>query len=263
VKGVPIETLAKNSEAAIAACGEATTAHPEVAHYVALLARATAAAGRFGDAYKLYEKAADMNDTRAMVSLGLMLETGDHAPRNLKAAYEFYEKAAERGSADGAMDLAVALIEGRGIEKNVPRAYALLRKASESGSPRATYDLAYVTSEGRGGNPADAARLFRKAGDDGYPEGYRAAAVLLDEGRGVPKDPKAAAEDLLHGVSDDAGESFSDLSGRTQRWSLETIKVVQSRLKTAGYYSGPINGRSGPEIEPALKQWRLLGDRAH
>ncbi len=204
-----------------------------------------------------------MNDTRAMVSLGLMLETGDHAPRNLKAAYVLYEKAAERGSADGAMDLAVALIEGRGIDKNVPRAYALLRKASESGSPRATYDLAYVTSEGRGGNPADAAGLFRKAGDDGYPEGYRAAAVLLDEGRGVPKDPKGAAEDLLRGVSDDSGESLSDLSGKAQRWSPETIKVVQSRLKAARYYSGLIDGRSGPGIEPALKQWRLLGDRAH
>lgn len=263
VKGVPLEDLARNSEAAIAACSEATAAHPEVAHYIALLARATAAAGRYEDAYKLYEKAADMYDTRAMVSLGLMLETGDHAPRNLKAAYVLYEKAAERGSADGAMDLAVALIEGRGIDKNVPRAYALLRKASESGSPRATYDLAYVTSEGRGGNPADAAGLFRKAGDDGYPEGYRAAAVLLDEGRGVPKDPKGAAENLLRGVSDDAGESLSDVAGKTQRWSAETIKVVQSRLKAAGYYSGPIDGRSGPGIEPALKQWRLLGDRAH
>ena len=34
---------------------------------------------------------------------------------------------------------------------------------------------------------------------------------------------------------------------------------MQTRLNAAGYYAGPIDGRSGPALAPALKQWRLLG----
>jgi hypothetical protein len=35
---------------------------------------------------------------------------------------------------------------------------------------------------------------------------------------------------------------------------------VQRRLKAAGYFAGAIDGRSGPDLAPALKRWRLRGD---
>ncbi len=260
VNGVEMDDLRKSSEAAIALCREAQQARPEVAHYTALLARATWAAGRYEEAQALYRKAAEAGDTRAMVSLGLLLETGDHTSKDLKGAYALYEQAAARGSADGALDLAVALIKGKGIDVDVPRALALLKKASDDGSPRATYDLAALVAGGVGGKPAsDALTLFRLAGADGYPQGYRAAAVLLDEGRGVPKNPAAAADDLLRAVAADGGEAKAELSATTQTWSVQTIKELQARLRSAGYYGGPIDGRSGPPLASALTQWRLLG----
>jgi peptidoglycan hydrolase-like protein with peptidoglycan-binding domain len=37
------------------------------------------------------------------------------------------------------------------------------------------------------------------------------------------------------------------------------VKALESRLAAAGYYSGPIDGKSGPALGPALRQWRLLG----
>ncbi len=195
-----------------------------------------------------------------MVSLGLILETGDHAPRDLQAAYALYERAAERGSADGALDLAVALVKGKGIAVDIPRALALLQKASDAGSARATYDLAALVASGVAGKPAgDALTLFGRAAAEGYPQGYRAAAVLLDEGRGAPKNPAAAAEYLLRAVSADAGEAQAELSGKTQTWTPETVKAIQTRLKAAGYYAGAIDGRSGAALEPALSRWRLLG----
>jgi TPR repeat protein len=260
VNGVEMESLKKNAEAAIQLCGQAAAAHPEIAHYQALLARATFAAGRYDEGIVLYRKAAAGNDARAMVSLGLLLETGDHAPKDLKAAYALYEKAAERGSADGALDLAVALINGKGIDVDTPRAVALLEKASGSGSARASFDLAAVVANGVSGKPrGEALTLFRRAGAEGYPEGYRAAAVLLDEGRGVSKDPVAAAEDLLRAVAADAGEARAELTGKKQTWTAETIRDLQARLKSAGYYAGPIDGKTGAAIGPALTQWRLLG----
>jgi TPR repeat protein len=259
LNGVEMDALKRNAGTAVEFCRQAAAAHPEVAHYQALLARATYAAGRYGEAVGLYRKAADAGDARAMVSLGLLLETGDHARKDLKSAYALYEKAAERGSADGALDLAVALIKGKGIDADIPRALALLKKASDGGSARATYDLAALVARGVGGKGGDALALFRRAASEGYPEGYRAAAVLLDEGRGVPKNSAAAAEDLLRAVAADAGVARAELTGKTQTWTAETIRELQARLKSAGYYAGSVDGRSGPALGPALTQWRLLG----
>ena len=259
LNGVEMDALKKNAGAAVEFCRQAAAAHPEAAHYQALLARAAYAAGRYDEALGLYRKAADAGDVRAMVSLGLLLETGDHAQKDLKSAYALYERAAERGSADGALDFAVALIKGKGIDVDIPRALALLKKASDGGSARATYDLAALVASGVGKPGGDALALFRRAASEGYPEGYRAAAVLLDEGRGVPKNPAAAADDLLRAVAADTGVARAELTGKTQTWTAETIRQLQARLKSAGYYAGPVDGRSGPALGPALSQWRLLG----
>jgi hypothetical protein len=93
----------------------------------------------------------------------------------------------------------------------------------------------------------------------GDPRGHVAAAILLDEGRGVAKNPEAAADQLLRGVAADSGEAFSQLTAKAPTWSRETIKAVEARLKSAGYYSGPADGKGGAALAPALKQWRLLG----
>ncbi len=257
--GVDLANLGQNAAAAIGVCSEAVSRHPEVAHYVALLARATAAAGRLDEALSLYKKAAAAGDGRAMFSLGLMLETGDHAPKDLAAAYALYDKAAERGIADGAINLAIALAQGKGIERNVARAYALLQQASKMGSAIATFDLARFSLEQRLGKPTDPLELFRQAASLGEPKGYRAAAVLLDVGHGMAKDPAAAADSLLRCVAADAGECVDELSAKDQAWTAETIRALETRLRSAGYYAGPIDGKTGPALAPALKQWRLLG----
>jgi len=258
--GVELPALRANAAAAIGVCAQAAAAHPEIAHYTALLARAEAAAGRMDDAAAHYRKAAEAGDARAMYSLGLMLETGDHAPKDPKAAYALYQKAAERGLADAAINLAVALAGGKGIDKNLPRAYALLQQASQAGSARAAYDLAEFAEHGYGGKASDALELYRRAAELGFAKGRHTAAALLDEGRsGVAKNPAAAADELLRAVAADSGESIADLTGKTQTWSAATIKALETRLVAAGYYSGPIDGKSGPALGPALRQWRLLG----
>ena len=83
--------------------------------------------------------------------------------------------------------------------------------------------------------------------------------MLLDEGRSAPKDPAGAAVEMLRCVYADSGECLAELISRAQSWTPDTVKAIQTTLKAAGYYSGPISGRTGPELGPALKQWRLLG----
>lgn len=260
VAGVDFATLAAHAAQAIEACGEAVRRRPDNPHFLALLARATFASGRQTEAVALYRKAAAAGDTRAMVSLATLMENGDHVARNLKAAYALYENAAAHDNPDAAINLGVALYSGIGVARNVPRALALFRKASELGSARATYDLAKLVSDGVGGEkPGEALDLFKKAADLGYPGAYRAAAVLLDTGRIVPRDVGGAADQILQCVRADFGECMAELTGRSQVWTADTVRAVQTRLKSAGYYAGPVNGVSGPTLLAALQEWRLLG----
>ena len=258
--GVEFADLAVHASRAVEACGEAARAHPENAHYVALLARATFASGRQTDGVALYRKAAEGGDTRAMVSLATLMENGDHVAKDLKAAYSLYQKAVEHDNADAAINLGFAVANGIAVQKDVPRALALFRKASDLGSARATFDLAKLVSDGiGGGKPSEALDLFKQAANMGFPDAYRAAAILLDAGRIVPRNPEAAADEMLQCVRADWGDCLSELTGRSQVWSLEAVRAIQTRLKAAGYYSGPIDGRSGPSLLPGLQQWRLRG----
>jgi TPR repeat protein len=258
--GVDLATLKVNAPTAIDACEKALAASPGSAHYQALLARAHFAAGKFDEAVKLYRAAAEAGDARALVSLGRLEETGDHVPKNVSAAYALYEKAAQRGSPDGAINIAVALTDGKVLSKDLGRAYGLLKTAADAGSAIAAFDLGKFADDGLGGKASDALALYRRAASLGEPNGYRAAAVLLDEGRHTAKDPAAAANELLRAVTADSGLAINELTGPTQSWTPATVSALQKRLKAAGYYSGALDGRSGPALAPALKRWRLLGD---
>lgn len=258
--GVDLATLKINAADAVAACEKAAAASPSGAHYQTLQARALFAAGRFDEAIKLYRAAAEAGDARALVSLGRLEETGDHVPRDVAGAYAHYEKAAERGGADGAINFAVALTEGKLMPKDLARAYQLLKTAADFGSAVATFNLGKFADDGLGGEPEQALALFRRAAALGEPNGYRAAAALLDEGRHVAKDPEAAADELLRAIAADGGFALNELTGPSQAWAPATVSALQRRLKAAGYYAGAIDGRSGPGLAPALKNWRLRGD---
>ena len=257
--GTPFADLAKEAGLAIAACEKARTAHPEMPHYTALLARAMSAAGRQQDGIRLYREAAERGNLRALVSLGLITEAGDGVRRDPKAAMAFYERAATGGSPDGAINLAVGLINGVGVARNPRRAVELLTRASRDGSAIATYNLGVLAQRNVTGNPSAALGYFQKATELGDARGYLAGAILLDKALGVRKDAAAAAGMLLQGVAADSGEALNAVATDKLGWSAETLSAVQARLKKGGYYNGPVNGRSGPALQEALAQWRNTG----
>ncbi|GJD76729.1 caspase family protein [Methylobacterium goesingense] len=257
--GVTLAELARNPDAAIAACRAARQNHPEMPHYTALLARALAAAGQRAESVALYQEAAGRGNLRAMVSLGLQFETGDGLPRDPREAANWYEKAADGGSPDGAINLAVSLMEGVGRRKDPARALALLKAASEAGSAIATYNLGVLAQQGVLKENGAALNYFRKATELGDPRGFVSAAILLDEGRGVRKDPDNASDMLLMGVASDSGDAASQIIHRSSAWSTDTIRRLQERLRQAGYYRGPIDGKGGAKMETALRKWRSVG----
>ena len=145
IHGVPAAALARHRDQAIAACREAVAAFPDNPYYEALLARALAGGRAPGEtipdeAIKLYEDAAKRGNPRAMVSLGLLKQTGNGVPKESGGRTKLYPLAADLGHPNGAVRSAIALWRGAGVEKNVPRAVDLLNTASGNGSALATYE---------------------------------------------------------------------------------------------------------------------------
>lgn len=257
--GVPFERLQQNALTAIQACSQAAAQFPELPHYTALLARATAASGDLERAVQLYRSAADRGDLRAMVSLAQLTESGTGLPQDPDAAIALYERAAEGGSLDAMINLAVALFTGDRVAADPDRAIALLRRAAEGGSAKAVFNLGVLAQDGVIDTPEKALDYFMRAARDGEYNGYRAAAILLDEGRGVPRDPARAANLLLRGAAEDRGTVVQQLTQAAREWSADTIRAVQSRLQAAGYYAGAIDGLPGPNFTAALDRWRNGG----
>ncbi|UOA28957.1 caspase family protein [Pseudosulfitobacter sp. DSM 107133] len=255
-RGVPFSRLQQNAFAAIQACSAAASRQPELPHYTALLARATAASGDLERAVVFYVNAAERGDLRAMVSLAQLTERGAAVPQDPARALALYERAAQGGSHDAMINLAITLLE-TGADQ--PRALALLQRASNEGSAKATFNLGVLAQDGVGAGPEEALAYFRKAAQDGEPEGFRAAAILLDEGRGVPRDPQSAAIMLLRGAAEDRGEVVQQLSTDTDQWTPQTIRAVQGLLKEAGYYTAAIDGLPGSNFTAALEKWRNGG----
>ena len=254
--GVPFAQLSRHVTAAIDACGSAIELFPEQPTYVALLARAYAAAGLREKAVELYTEAAEKGDLRAMVSLALLKETGDGTAKDPDGALRLYRRAAEAGSADAAINLSVALIDGIGVAKDVEQGLALMQRASEAGSGIATFNLGVLAQDGRWGSPSDALPLFERAAREGETRGYRASAVLLDEGRGVPQNPERAAVQLLLGVASDGGDLMQELIETPQNWTPETMAALQRRLGLAGI---EVDAESADSLAKALQAWRNGG----
>ncbi len=257
--GVPFERLQQNAVAAIQACSAAVTQSPDLPHYVALLARATAASGDLGRAIALYETAADRGDLRAMVSLAQLKESGNGMAVDIPGAMALYEKAAEAGSLDAMNNLAVTLFEGKDLPKDQPRALALLQRASDEGSAQATYNLGYMRLNEVIGTPPEALDFFLRAARGGDTRGYRAAAIMLDKGGMIDRNPAGAANALLRATAEDDGTVLADLSANTGGWSGDTITQVQLKLAAAGLYTSDVDGKTGPGFTAALNGWRNGG----
>lgn len=258
-QGVSLSLLAKNAPAAIMACDQAVQKFPENPHYKALLARAYAANGETERAVELYRKAAEAEDTRALVSLGLLYELGQGVPKNLPLARELFEEAYGHGSTDGAINLAVSLYSGEGGKRDVPRAIGLLEYASGEGAARATYNLGVFAKEGIFKTPEDAVGFFELAAEQGYAEGALAAAAIYDEGFHTDKSAEKASDLLLSALTADSGETLAKVTAEAKDWSRDTIIALQSRMQSAGYYDGDLDGVPGPLFNRGLGLWRLYG----
>jgi TPR repeat protein len=171
-KGDAAEPIKLESQSVKTACESAISRSPDVARYALQGARAAEAAGDYPGARDLYTKAADLGSGIAMVSLGVLYETGHLGPADFAKAQATYEMAYTMGEAKAATRIGMLHELGRGVRKNRAEAARWFRDGARLGDPVAMTRLARLLEEGLGvrKDVAEARTWRRKAEAAQQPE---------------------------------------------------------------------------------------------
>ena len=182
------------------------------------------------EAMKHFQRAASLNNTKAMVRLGKAYQYGDVVIINYEKAIAFFRQAASMGNSDGMVELANCLqqgigvkvnkqeavrlyieaaekrnvtsmtklgecyCEGNGVKQDMEKGLLWLRRATNHGDPRAMFLLGSFTECENDNNTSDEEifKLFEKAACNGILEAISKVGYSYLIGKGV-------AEDKEHG----------------------------------------------------------------
>ena len=238
------------------------------------------------------KQAADRGFSEAMEYLGDIYLQGLGVEADPVAALQWYEKAAEKGRIRSA--LAAGQLAYGNTETH-ERAYYWFSIAARAGNVPAMKFLAKMAAAGEATekNEEEAVAWMLKVADAGDSTAYFALGRIYETGTDVERNPERAKHWYQEGVKAnnaasayrlargyDKGEYgdnpelvidyliFASLSGFKPaqeallsglpigRWTASSRIGLQEKLKAEGYYSGPIDGLSGPETLNAVP--RLL-----
>ncbi len=144
--------------------------------------------GRFAEAYRDWQAAAESGDPRGALYIGVLYDTGLGVRQNPAEAMDWYKRAALAGSAVGAFNAGVLYDSGLGVPKDPLQAAHWYGLAAAKGFGRAEYNLAQLYESGTGvaKDRRRAVALFRSASAHGVSAarahlaalGYRAVAPV-------------------------------------------------------------------------------------
>jgi hypothetical protein len=198
------------------------------------------------EAARLFTKAAEAGHPPSMVDLGLMYANGVGVQTDFGKAAMWYNRAADLGNSPGMVNLGWLYENGKGVEIDIGKAAMLYRRAADLGNAFGMMDLALLYAQGKGvpRNDATAVALNRKAASLGNSMAMNNLAWMLQSGRGVDRPEPEQAADLMMKALDRRNEfSRQRMTQHSASWTREFRQALQSRLRDAGFYSGPIDGR--------------------
>jgi serine/threonine protein kinase len=107
--------------------------------------------GHLEEAASLFNQAAELGDSSAMVELGEIYSSGEGVPQDENKAMAWYRRSAEAGNPSGMVLLGGMYMLGiDGTEPNEEEAARWFRKAADRDNPAALYDLGTMYESGRG-----------------------------------------------------------------------------------------------------------------
>jgi TPR repeat protein len=147
------------------------------------------AEGRYVDAIREYEKAAQTGSSVAMFQLGVMTEDGRGVAADLARAAGWYEKAADAGSTAAMKRLGNMYLDGAGLPKDADKAAGWYQRAGDAGDKNALFLLGQLYWNGSFGKPepTKAVSSFKQAARLGDGPSINALGIAYRLGEGVPE----------------------------------------------------------------------------
>jgi TPR repeat protein/formylglycine-generating enzyme required for sulfatase activity len=143
-----------------------------------------------------WQKAAELNDPRGQVLLGLCFYFGHGIKQNYSEAFKWIRMAADQGLARAQNNLGVCYDNGQGVQEDKKEAFKWYRIAAEQGLARAQNNLGvcYDNGDGVKEDKQEAFKWFRKAAEQGYADAQFNLGCCYIAGKGVKEDKKEAAK---------------------------------------------------------------------
>ena len=143
------------------------------------------------EALALFEQAATSGQPTHLADLARVLETD---PKTVARAAALYTRAADAGHIEAIVSLGILYQSGRGVAQDFERARNLYSTAATAGNGRAMNNLGlmYVRGEGIEQDYTSAAVLFESAAKLGVKQAFRNLGVLYENGYGVPLNEEKA-----------------------------------------------------------------------
>ncbi len=188
------------------------------------------------------------------VKLALAADNARLAQNHGEAA-RLYRQAAELGNVVATFNLAVLHESGQGVVRSYEEAARLYRIAAEAGDPDAMHNLAVLYDNGNGvGQSADeAVRWYTRAARMGHPSSLHSLGVAYALGSGVGQDQERASQFIFRALQEKFALTISKLTDNASAWQPQFWRALQRRLRNAGVYAGPVNGRFGPATHKAIE----------
>lgn len=165
-------------------------------------------------AYEILKPLAEVGDSEAQVTLGLMYDYGHGVDRDPARAIEWYTKAAQQGVPLVQHDLGVKYFQGQeGVEQDYEQAAYWWEQAANAGLADSQFNLGLMYYRGLGMEQdyGKAAELFERAADQGHANAQYSLAVMHAFAQGMDRDYARALEWFRQSAEQDVAQAQYNL----------------------------------------------------
>ncbi len=205
----------------------------------------------YGQAQRWYRKATEFNHPGAFYRLGAMAEAGHGGPKDYIQAAKWYRQAVKRDHTFAMIALGLLYESGRGVDRDPTEALRLFKQAGEKGNGAGLFYAGFYYERNK--DYPQAVNFYNQAARLGDTAAMHNLGVAYDRGRGVGEDRQVAADWIFKAIKAGSAFSVKQMTDNAGAYSVGLRRNLQQKLKDAGVYEGPINGRATSAFKNAVE----------
>ena len=167
----------------------------------------------YAQALSILKPLAELGDSQAQVTLGIMYDFGHGVVKDPSKAIEWYIKAAEQGIPVVQHDVGVKYFQGEGVEQDNLKAAYWWEQSANAGLADSQFNLGLLYYRGIGleVDYQKASSLFTSAAEQEHPHAQYSLAVMYAFGQGLDKDYGQALQWFRKSATHDVAQAQFNL----------------------------------------------------